>query len=146
MDIYEYHRRYEDVRVLKNCELFWQGRLASSINTYGFAFSDLAGNAYEMKCRGFFFWRKIELYENGHLADEYYLYGSKRFDVHLNRRLLIVDANERYICSIQTAHEAVGDDWVALYHWECTEDDIQLQVISCLTLHLQGRGQPIGVI
>ncbi len=143
MDRYCLIQDSSEFTITQNGNVFWKGNLTTTIKSFGFLSKDAKGNSYELKARGMFFWKKLELYMNNECVDSYKLYKSELSGVYLDSKGFVNGKDNGYICSIERERTKV-DSGLALFNWECDDESIQTQIISCIILRLQNSGYPYG--
>lgn len=68
---YTLHRKGREIRLLKDDSVYYDGVLGVGLSTYGFTFNNGDSDKFSMTAKGFFFWRRINLFKNNEFVEEY---------------------------------------------------------------------------
>ena len=141
MTDYEFHldRVAGKFSIIKGQEFLGEGHQVLSLSTFSFEFEDVAGNKYEMVSKGFFWWRRIQLFKN---CESFGVYSrTKAIDtgVEFGRRDFIRRHGE-YLHHITRCRE-VSEYGTRLYAWSGTPSDIEMEVIFLVIMDFIQRQQ-----
>ncbi|WP_417536775.1 hypothetical protein [Methylophaga sp.] len=96
----------ENFTIKKDGDLFCEGSFLPSFGSYNFSFTTLNGEKYVMKSSGIFFWRKIRLYKNDSLIEEFSVNKAKKSNVKLN----FVPNYQAVNCVVNWSNDSINNE------------------------------------
>jgi hypothetical protein len=145
MTDYGFHldRTTGNFSITKDDEFLGEGSQAPSLSTYAFRFQDVSANEYEMVAKGFFWWRRMQLFKNGSLDGSYTRTKAVDTGVEFGRRDFI-RRNGEYLHHIDRCRKksAFG---LCLYNWSGTPPDIEIEVIALVIMSFIQSKQGLSV-